>query len=890
MTQVQRAADASQTRCDAEPHDATEAIAAPSRVAGAADGTELGPGDLLGAWRLREPLGHGGMGAVYLAERADGHFEQVAAIKLIRGAPDERTFVQFARERQILATLQHPNIARLLDGGATPRGQPYFVMEYVEGRPIDAYCAEHALDLGARLRLFRQVCLAVQFAHQRLIVHCDLKPSNVLVREDGAPVLLDFGIAHMLDRPRAQAHAGGYLTPDYASPEQLRGAPVTTTSDVYALGLILFELIAGRRAREGGDGATAPLRTSPPRPSRRADGVPWRRRLRGDLDAIVLRASADEPHARYASAEDLARDVQCFLEHRPVLARAQAPPSYALAKLVRRRWPAFAAAALLALTAAAFTWRLIAARDRARAAEHGARVQAAAAERVSEFLVSVFNVSNPQYNHDREISARAVLDEGAARIEKELDGQPRIKARLLGTLATAYRYIGAPARSAELFRAAIELYLDPRVDDPLAAAAASSQLAIVYANDVPGADAVGAARRSLTLRERYAPDDPLALGDAYNTLGVALEAEDQYDAAERALRRGLELRRAGRADDSTIASSLHNLGLVVGARGDRKGSLPYFVEAMRLRARSPGERSTAFQATLQVYGVNLVASGDYANGVPALERNLALCRELYGDDSVHTADAHNELGSAVHDLGRYGQAIAHYKEDLRIETATVGEAGTFLPLNNLASAYEDMGDYARALPLFERSLELREKTLAADDAHVLRAKQNLARVLLDMGRTQRAKPLIDEALAGFRERLGTDNVNTVKAEFALASWQAATGRSAELADSVKTLRASKVPFTPLMTARLHALEADLAASRHDAAAALAADEAAWRTLRDAFGEQHPQVAEFAVRYANVLADFGRARAARAFVAPYVAIVDAAFAPEAPVRRIVARWR
>jgi eukaryotic-like serine/threonine-protein kinase len=355
---------------------------------------ELGAGDKLGSWRLLHEIGSGGMGAVYLAERSDGHFDQRVAIKLIRGIPDTETFVHFARERQILAKLQHPHIARLLDGGATPGGQPYLVMEHIEGVPIERYCADHALDLKARLQLFQQVCAAVQYAHQRLIVHCDLKPSNVLVRDDGTPVLLDFGIARALDQQASvkdDIAASAWITPLYASPEQLRGGVVTTASDVFSLGLILFELLAGRRARVDADDHTITLLgKAAVRPSDLAESMPWRARLRGDLDAIVQRATASDPAQRYESAESLSRDLQLHLDHRPVVARASSL-RYRSARLVRRRWPVFAAGAALLLLASAFTWQLVRERDRAIGAEQEALIEAHTAERVSDFLVSVLN-------------------------------------------------------------------------------------------------------------------------------------------------------------------------------------------------------------------------------------------------------------------------------------------------------------------------------------------------------------------------------------------------------------------------------------------------------------------------------------------------------------------
>jgi serine/threonine-protein kinase len=869
---------------------ATEALtSSPKAAVGAETETELGAGDELGAWRLLDRLGQGGMGAVYLAERADGHFEQRAAIKLIRGTPGAQTLAQFARERQILATLQHPHIARLLDGGATPGGQPYLVMECVEGVPIDAYCEQHALGLGARLHLFQEVCGAVRFAHQRLIVHCDLKPSNVLVRADGTPVLLDFGIARALDR-QLQDIGTSYFTPGYASPEQLRGDAVTTASDVYALGLILFELVSGRRARlDDADRTVALLGTAAIRPSELADAVPWRGRVKGDLDAIVLRATATDPQRRYASAEELALDVQRFVEYRPVHARALTS-SYVFAKLLRRRWPTFAVGALIALLIAGFTWRLVVERDAARAAEHDARVQATAAERVSQFLVSVFNVANPKFNHKRDLSARDVLDQGAERIGKELADQPAVKAQLLETLGSAYRNIGAPSRAAELFRQAVDLYLDPRVDKPLAAGAVSSQLAVVYSNDIPSADAVGEARRSLALRERHAADKPLDLADAYNTLGVTFEAIDQFDQARAALQKGLDLRRAAHADGGAIASSLHNLALVAGNTSDHKAALAYLDEAMKLRREAGGEKSPGYQNDLRDQGVELIRGREYEAGVTLLERNLALCQELYGADSTHTADAHNELGSAVHDLGRFREAAAHYREAMRIASAESDSKEYLFPLNNLANAAADMGDYANAVTLFEQSLAQRRRTLAEDNVRVLRAKQNLGRALLEAGQLDRAKPLLDEALAGFLKRGGEDGASTAEVRLVLARWMRIAGRSADVAALVEALQHSKAKFTPLMNARLHALEADLAAGGHDVGAVVAARKAAWDVLRTALGEQHPQAAEYAIAYANALADAGRKQEATAIALPMLPLIDAAFVVDAPQRRACTRWR
>jgi len=881
--------------CDAHGDDALHAPVLEA-LGGLAE-TELAEGDRIGAWRLLRRLGSGGMGAVYLAERADGHFEQRAAIKLIRGFAGDDAATLFARERQILAGLEHPHIARLLDGGATPSGQPYLVMAYIEGVPIDAYADACRLDLRARLALFRSVCLAVQFAHQRLVVHCDLKPSNVLVTEQGEPVLLDFGIARALDRPRALAGdvAALHFTPGYASPEQMRGETVTTASDVYALGLILFELVAGRKARlDAADRTIRRLGRAEIAPSTVAGQVPWRARIAGDLDAIVLRATADEPVRRYPSAQALADDVQRYLEHRPVLARAQTP-AYRAQRLLRRRWPVALAGAFVLLLCAGFTWRLALENARARAAEREAREHAATAEGVSRFLVSVFNVSNPRENATRrDLSARDILDEGAARIDRELAGAPRVRAQLLDVLATAYRHLGVPRESVKLFREAVDLYLDPAVDEPLKAAEALSQLAVVYINNAfPKAEGEAAAREALALRQRHAPDDRRLLADSWNTLGLAFEGQGRYEEAETALRKGLDLRRSLAVDvpGDGVASSLHNLGLVASKRGRYEDSLRYYRRALAIKEKQFGTHHPDYQISLQGYARVLSDAGPPEQALPLFERNLALCQELFGERSAKSADAHNVMAYTLHDLGRFTEAIAQYREAMRIhaEVSGTGSAAYAVPLNNLASAYEDLGDYAAAIPLYRESLATRSATLADDEAPVLRARYNLARVLTVSGHLREAKPELDRALEGLRARFGEDDTATAKAMLLLADWQLRSGDVAAARAALAALRASRAKETVLMQARREAIEAGIAAASGDRAEAIEHRRIALEVMRSKFGETHPLVAEFALAYAAALSDAGRDEEARALVEPRRAMIEATFAADAPVRRDLARW-
>ncbi|WP_440225433.1 tetratricopeptide repeat protein [Dokdonella sp. MW10] len=862
--------------------DETSAIGAGSEEAG----SEWSAGDLLGAWRLLGEIGRGGMGVVHLAERADGHFEQRAAIKLMRGIPDAQTFVHFARERQILATLQHPGIARLLDGGATPGHQPYLVMEHVEGEPIDAYCRRLGLGLAARLRLFQKVCEAVQFAHRRFVVHCDLKPSNVLVREDGTPVLLDFGIARALDKTAGAGDraAAAWITPRYASPEQLRGETVTTASDVFSLGLILFELLAGRSARLDADDHTITLLgRAAVRPSDLAAAMPWRQRLRGDLDAIVQHATASEPVKRYASVDALAADIDRHLALRPVHARGD-DRAYRAARFARRHWIALSVAALACVFTGVSMWRIAAERDRALVAERESAIQAGTANEVSAFLVSVFNVSNPRVATTRGLSARDVLDQGATRIGTELDDQPRVKAKLLEVLGTAYRHIGEPARASDLLRQAAALYQSPDVDDPLAAASVLSQLAVVLGNlRMPGGEAERIAHEVLRLRERHALPGSAEMGDAYNTLGVVAEGEDRLDDAEGFLLKALAIRRTLPAGPgNSIGSTLHNLGLVARARDDHAGAERWFGEALVIKRAQSGERSADTQSTLESYAIEVGKNGDRPRAIALLRENLAMAVELYGPSGRDVGDAHNELGSLLHDDGRFNDAAGEYRAALDVANAqpeSVEQAALF-PLNNLASAYEDMGDYAAAEPLFRDSLERRRKLRGDEDMSVLRAEYNLARVLTRAGKLADARPLIDRLAKGYAVRMGPTHSNAAKAILLEAEWLTRSGRPDDAARVFATLLPSK---DPALLARTHAIASRIALAQGRGGDAIREAEASVESARKAYGEQHPLTAEYRLAEAAVQARLGEAAQARDIAAGIAERIEASFAPSSPQR-------
>ncbi|NBC18727.1 MAG: protein kinase, partial [Bacteroidetes bacterium] len=449
-------------------------------------------GRRVGPYEIARRIGQGGMGAVYLAERADGQFEQQVALKLVRhGLHGTEGARRFLAERQILARLQHPHIARLLDGGITEDGQPYFAMEYVDGLPLDAYCDEHELGIETRLRLFQTVCDAVHYAHQNLIVHRDLKPSNILVTEDPgsgpgqAPQvkLLDFGIAKLIDvedEGDLLTRTGmPVLTPAYASPEQVRCQPITTASDVYTLGVVLFELLTGQRpydvqGRSPSEVEEMVCETEPPAPSAivtrpapgsasdapptRTSGSPevLRRRLAGDLDTIILKAMQKEPGRRYASAEALRDDLQRHLDGLPVTARPSTL-GYRARTFVRRHRTGVTAAALVALAVLAgivgTVWQArVAAQER-----DAARQEAAKAERVASFLIDVFETPDPSEARGDTITAREILDRGARRVRTELAAEPAVQAQMMDVIGRVYQNLGLYDRAGALLDEALTL-------------------------------------------------------------------------------------------------------------------------------------------------------------------------------------------------------------------------------------------------------------------------------------------------------------------------------------------------------------------------------------------------------------------------------------------------
>ena len=432
-----------------------------------ADAGALAPPTHIGPYRIVRELGRGGMGIVYLAERDEPGLRKTVAIKVVRlGMDSTFTLRRFRNETQILATLEHPGIARLYDGGTTGEGLRYFVMEDVDGRNLLDYCEGEQHPIAVRLRLFGRVCNAVQFAHQSFVVHRDLKPSNILVTADGNPKLLDFGIAKLANPAVADdvveetAPFAQLLTPQYPSPEAVRGEPVTTASDVYSLGVILYELLSGRRPYRVQSRDAAVIRRvvcdeEPLAPSA-GTSMPLRRQLRGDLDNIVLKALRKSPPERYATAADLAEDVERYLGGFPVRARPNRQ-TYRAAKFVRRHRIGVVATAAAAIALVAGLALIVSQVRVARAERDRARVEAVKAQQVSQFLRSLFESSYPRRAQGEPLTARDLLDTGAARVDRELATQPEALASMLALLGSVYSELGLYSEAMSLLEKSLQV-------------------------------------------------------------------------------------------------------------------------------------------------------------------------------------------------------------------------------------------------------------------------------------------------------------------------------------------------------------------------------------------------------------------------------------------------
>ncbi len=733
-------------------------------------------GQRLGPYELIRSIGRGGMGDVYLAERVDEEFEQQVAIKVVSGARLSPALVErFRLERQILANLDHPNVARLFDGGTTEDGVPYLVMEYVDGQSIVEVAKQQRLE--QRLELFLKICDAVQYAHSKLVVHRDIKPSNVLVTQDGTPKLLDFGIAKFMDEDAGEGLTRAdvrILTPEYASPEQLLGMPVTIATDVYGLGLMLYQLLSGELPFDAKTKASPELRelichTEPDAPSRMAKqhGHANAGRLEGDLDNIVLMALRKEPERRYETVRDFASDIRRHLERRPVIARAPSLP-YRFGKFVSRNRVGVAAStaavtAALAMTVF-YTTQLQQERDLAE-------TERQTAEAATDFMVDLFSINDPDKGAARDISALEVLAEGAKKLENDLEDQPRVRAKLLQTVGRVYDRIGDYDNAQKFLEEGVSLrrtVVDP-LDDELIRGIES--LAWVYYRREDWDSAQQYAEEALGKWEaKVGENDPL-LSDVLNQLGTIAYWKDDMDTALGHYHRALSL---VQGDGEEIVKdrlvTMNNLAITYDWIGRDEEAQQFYLESLNTRIEVYGDDHPRVGTAHANLAGSYINSLDWEKAREHAGKALVIDRKHLGESHADVAFDLNVLATAERGLGNFEEAADYARQAADIWAATVGEKHSRYAsaLDKLAEILRLSGAFEEALLPANKALQIMLDTNGPDHTYTANPHYTLANVLMGLGQLEAAGSHGMEASRIREAALGTAHPEYWNAQLTLA--------------------------------------------------------------------------------------------------------------------------
>ena len=730
-------------------------IVEPALKSLAASGGEVQVGDRLGNWTLLAQIGHGGMGTVYRAQRNDGHFEQIAAIKLLRGIPSSEALERLAQERQILARLSHPNIARLLDGGATPSGQPYIVMDYVEGVSIDDYLRQRSLALPELLRLLIAVADGVSFAHQRLIVHCDLKPGNILVDAHGRPVLLDFGIASLIDDRGLPAPGSDdrstsrAFTPGYASPEQRAGSEVSTATDVYGLGRVLWHLLQSDRNR------VAPRPTTDSWDALAVDD-PGNAAVPRALRAIVKRATASDPAQRYISVSAFADDLRRFLERQPVAAMG-AQRGYLLACYLRRNalvLSLVAVAALALLGGLLGTWLSL--RD-ARLQRQQAQAAGARAERTAEFLGNLLSAADPDQarNLDTRL-VRLLLDDAARNAQKELADEPLVLAQISAVISKTYHQISEYALAQQYLQQALDLLPPERVRERLAV-----RQKIALALGAQGQTPLALQQYETIFREReqaFGADDPDTLESAH---ALAFQWTDNGDfphalQASSALQPRLE-RLLGSDHEITLAN-LQTLAIARTELGQFDAAEETLQSLLQRRLRVNGELNSQTIAVQTSLAILYLRQQRFAQAEALLRELLPKAEQRFGNLSFAAINFASLLGSALRLGGKLDESRPYYRAALDRATQAWGADNT-RTLNyelNYANLEVASGQADPALQRLARIEPALTTSLGAENPSLAELERTRARALAALGRNTAARQAWQRALAIDRKVFGDD--------------------------------------------------------------------------------------------------------------------------------------
>ncbi|MEO1245431.1 MAG: tetratricopeptide repeat protein [Pseudomonadota bacterium] len=785
-------------------------------------------GEMIGPYRVKRLIGSGGMGMVYLAERADEQFDQQVAIKLGRHRLiDPQTELRLRNERQILADLDHPAIARLFDGGTTGDGVPYLVMEYIDGIRLDVYCDLHRLGIEARLRLFQTICSAVNYAHQNLIIHRDIKPSNILVTDDGTLKLLDFGIAKLTDTAGAATdgltrEGAVIMTPANAAPEQVLGQAITTATDVYGLGLLLYRLLTGIRAYGTDELTPAELarlvcdqEVVPPSTrleqelrtrqqnahelaevdelarDRATSPERLRRRLRGDLDTIVISALKKDPNRRYRSAAALADDIDLHLRSMPIVARRDSW-HYRTSKFVRRHYLGVSVSAAVLAMLATFTV-LLSIQNRTIVRERDT------AREVSQFLEDIFQSQDPAEARGASITADELLASGAERIRSDLSGRPEIQAALMGTIGRVYFQLGEYPKSVDLLDEALALRISrygeehPDVTmlrNDLAEvlielpdyerAAALLAEALATNRERLGHDSAGVARNltalaelnlktgrlveareyarsSIDIYEDEAEEYAIELAEVKSLLGRVFQVSGDLEQTELLLREAIEILAANEGEDHPhMAYFLQNLAVLQRSQGDLAAAKATFERAIEAIRRILGEQHPALADTLIHLGAVLHAQGKLDDAESVMRSALATHLEIHTENHPMVGYDKILLGMLLHDQGKLEEAEVSLRRAAMVFDQSLDDEHQYAAsaLTELGAVLNSQGSFDEARTALERALEIRLMDYPEGHELVASTQAELGDSLLRLGQLDEAERLLKSSLDALQDRPG----------------------------------------------------------------------------------------------------------------------------------------
>ncbi|MCI0445874.1 serine/threonine-protein kinase [bacterium] len=706
-----------------------------SKAAGSLSEAELKKleGRHIGPYRITGLIGQGGMAEVYSAIRDDDQYQKQVAIKLIRNPGAVFLIKRFQYERQILASLEHPCIARFLEGGTTEDGIPYLVMEYIKAEQITTYCASRNLNLRARLQLFRSVCDAVQYAHRNLVIHRDLKPSNILVTSEGVPKLLDFGIAKLLNpdwitEVPTVAHTVTsirIMTPEYASPEQIRGENVTTSTDIYSLGVILYELLTGIRPRdfktkslagieriiteeEPEKPSLAVVKNVPTAESRTiADTKRLSRELASDLDNIVMMAMRNEPQRRYLSAEQLGEDIDNYLQGRPV--RARTPTfSYRASKFISRHRIGVSVTAAFLIFALIFVAGIVRERSRAEQARVQAEREAARAKAVSQFLQETLGSANPfTTNLGREVSLVEALQNASKEIGNSFKDQPETEADVRTTVGYTFMRLG-------------------KYED------AEKHLV-----------------RALEIRKGLHTGDHADIAESLDNMGTISEEKGDLPQAEKYFRQALEMRRKlyGK-EHKDIAASMNNLGKLLHNEGKLPEAEKLYRESLEMRTKLLGPEADETASTINNLAALLIDKEDFANAETMMRKVLEIDLKRWGENHPNVAFSTNNVAYAMEHGGKINEAVPLYRKALELDIRTLGKEHpiTTRAMCNLGRILMLTEKNDEAEQLLRRGLEIQNRIMEKNNPQIANTLMTLAQTLQKKNQCEEAEPMYREAI------------------------------------------------------------------------------------------------------------------------------------------------